>query len=187
MTRGGDTADWICDPSETTKLVNYFYSQHSRFGYSGNPDKSLLNDAATHLASFGPPKEGGPKTASSIKSRWATLRKLRDYIQQVLQKTYPGASEWTYTHERGFNVTPESRDAWRAFVKLVDDIIPARAKDKYVFVARSKRSRLASELDMSAETTQLSMPETQSMTETQLLIRESQLANHVWTKVMSRG
>ncbi|KAJ6496156.1 hypothetical protein C8R45DRAFT_1131996 [Mycena sanguinolenta] len=194
MGRGGEAADWTSDPSETTKLVNYFHAQRSRFGNGGNPDKALLNDAATHLASFGRPKRGGPKTASSIATRWAALRKLRDYIQQALQKTYPGASGWTYTHELGFNVTPQSIDAWRVFTKahthfrpfsnkgwdlyqLVDDIVPTRAKGKYVFnAARSSRSRTVGELEMPVDMTQLSVGESQVSTdESQVFANESQL------------
>ncbi|KAJ6496271.1 hypothetical protein C8R45DRAFT_1132325 [Mycena sanguinolenta] len=174
---------------------------------------ALLNDAATHLASFGRRKRGGPKTASSIATWWAAVRhidcfmmehatdrcssqlhKLRDYIQQALQKTYPGASGWTYTHELGFNVTPQSIDAWRLFTKahthfrpfsnkgwdlyqLVDDIVPTRAKGKYVFnAARSSRSQTVGELDMPVDMTQLSVGESQVSTdESQVFANESQL------------
>ncbi|KAJ6447984.1 hypothetical protein C8R45DRAFT_1134634 [Mycena sanguinolenta] len=184
MGRGGEAANWTSDPSETIKLVNYVHAQRSRSGNGGNPDKALLNDAATHLASFGPPKRGGPKTATSIATRWAALRKLRDYIQQALQKTYPGASGWTYTHELGFNVTPQSMDAWHVYTRhvftkahthfrpfankgwdlyqLVNDIVHTRAKGKYVFnAARSSRSRTVGELDMPVDMTQLSVGESQ--------------------------
>jgi hypothetical protein len=46
MGRGGDTADWTSDtadwtsdPKDVGNLIRYFYTQGSRFGNGGNPDK----------------------------------------------------------------------------------------------------------------------------------------------------
>ncbi|KAJ7181812.1 hypothetical protein B0H12DRAFT_1246859 [Mycena haematopus] len=124
---------------------------------------------------------------------FSQLRKLHDYIQQALQKTYPGASGWTYTYELGFNVTPESVDVWRVFVKahphfqpfankgwdlyqLVDDIIPTRAKGKYVFnAATSGRSSPVDDRDAAVnQESQLSASESQSFPESQLFDATSQ-------------
>ncbi|KAJ7735523.1 hypothetical protein DFH07DRAFT_967142 [Mycena maculata] len=155
MGRGGEAADWTSDPKDSENLIRFFHRERQRLGDGGNPDKQLLNDAAAHLLSLGAPKHGGPKTPDTIRSRWATLRKLHDYIEQALQKNYPGASGWTYTHELGFNVTPESMDAWRTFLKagnshfkpftnkgwdlweVMHETLPTRAKGKYVFNAAS--------------------------------------------------
>ncbi|KAJ7028942.1 hypothetical protein C8F04DRAFT_1265510 [Mycena alexandri] len=82
------------------------------------------------------------------------LRKLHEYILQVKQKSYPGASGWTYTDEGGFNVTDNDREAWDNFVKahqhfkpfatsgwihfrMVDEMVPSRARGRYVFNAGS--------------------------------------------------
>jgi hypothetical protein len=58
MGRGGDAADWTTDPKDVEILIRYFHAQRGRFGDGGNPDKTLLNDAAAHLGSLGPPKHG---------------------------------------------------------------------------------------------------------------------------------
>ncbi|KAJ7777911.1 hypothetical protein DFH07DRAFT_950983 [Mycena maculata] len=160
MGRGGEAADWTSDPKDSENLIRFFHRERQCLGDGVNPDKQLLNDAAVLHACkiLGAPKHGGPKTPDTIRSRWATLRKLHDYIEQALQKNYPGASGWTYTHELGFNVTPESMDAWRTFLKagnshfkpftnkgwdlweVMHETLPTRAKGKYVFNAASGRS-----------------------------------------------
>ncbi|KAJ7146793.1 hypothetical protein C8R44DRAFT_899013 [Mycena epipterygia] len=111
-----------------------------------------MNEAAVHLASFGPPKKGDVKTAASCASKWIALRKLHDYILAALQKTYPGISGWTYTHQDGFSVTDETMAAWANFANVhrhfkpfanegwphfdkVHEILPTLAKGKYVFNA----------------------------------------------------
>ncbi|KAF7360026.1 hypothetical protein MVEN_00730300 [Mycena venus] len=183
---------WNNDPKDVENLMCYFHTQRSRFGNGGNPDRQLLNDAATYLRSLGPPKHGGPKTPDAIKGQWIVTCKLHDYIQQALQKTYPGASGWTYTHELGFNITPESEDAWHVFLKvgnshfkpfankgwdlweLMHEILPTRAKGKFVVNAasgRSSHSRVHEELSepvTSTDVTQLSM---------ESLLPESQLSD----------
>ncbi|KAJ6548884.1 hypothetical protein B0H19DRAFT_1074691 [Mycena capillaripes] len=188
MARGGEAADWTSDPKDVENLIRYFHTQRSRFGDGGNPDKQLCNDAAAHFRSLGAPKHGGPKTSDSIRSRWTVIRKLHDYILQALQKTYPGASGWTYTHELGFNVTPESKEAWLAFVKagnshfkpfanrgwvhweLVHEILPTRAKGKYVFNGASSGSQAHGDLDESVTSSDV----TQLSTESQLSDTSSQ-------------
>ncbi|KAJ7872009.1 hypothetical protein B0H14DRAFT_3567319 [Mycena olivaceomarginata] len=192
MGRGGDAADWTSDPKDVENLIRYFHTQRSRFGNGGNPDKQLLNDDAAHLRSLGPPKHGGPKTPDAIKGRWTVTRKLHDYIQQALQKTYPGASGWTYTHGLGFNITPETEDAWHVFLRagnshfkpfankgwdlweLVHEILPAQAKGKFVFNAasgRASRSQAHEELAEPATSTDVTQLSTES------LLIESQLSD----------
>ncbi|KAJ7762921.1 hypothetical protein B0H16DRAFT_1883827 [Mycena metata] len=112
------------------------------------------NEAAAYMASNWPPKKGGPKTAKSIETKFKALRKLHGYILQAKQKSYPGASGWTYTDERGFNVTDDDREAWENFVKAhghfkpfatsgwihfntLDEMSPSRARGRYVFNAAS--------------------------------------------------
>ncbi|KAJ7814456.1 hypothetical protein B0H13DRAFT_1924843 [Mycena leptocephala] len=75
MGQGGDAADWTSDTKDVTNLIRYFHTQRGRFGDGGNPDKTLLNDAAAHLSSLGPPKHGGPKTPDSITARWNPTKK----------------------------------------------------------------------------------------------------------------
>ncbi|KAJ6571052.1 hypothetical protein B0H19DRAFT_1255053 [Mycena capillaripes] len=106
------------------------------------------------MADLGPPKAGGPKTASSCNTKWKQLRKLHDYILQAKQKTYPGASGWTYSDDKGFNVTNDTREAWNNFSKAhphfkpfatsgwalfdqMHEILPSRARGQHVFNAAS--------------------------------------------------
>ncbi|KAJ7928358.1 hypothetical protein B0H13DRAFT_2311635 [Mycena leptocephala] len=116
----------------------------------------MYNEAAAHMALRGEPKAGGPKTPSAVANKWKAVRKVCEYLRQVKQKAYPGASGWTYTDELGFNVTDETRDAWNNFAKAhphfkpfatcgwahfqtVDDIVPSRARGRYVFNAASSQ------------------------------------------------
>ncbi|KAJ7502102.1 hypothetical protein B0H11DRAFT_1661708, partial [Mycena galericulata] len=130
-------------------LLEFLHEQRSRAGDGGNFDKTVMNEAAAHMASKWPPKKGGPKTAGSIATKWKATRKRYDQILQAKQKTYPGASGWTYTDELGFNVTDDDQEAWSNFAKAhphfkpfathgwphfttVDDIVPSRALGRHV-------------------------------------------------------
>ncbi|KAK7016503.1 hypothetical protein R3P38DRAFT_3275786 [Favolaschia claudopus] len=143
-------ANWTADPNDIKNLLQFFYDNRSRAGEGGNWDKTLLNEAAVYMASLGEPKKGGPKTPQSIETKWREIRKLYEYILQVKQKRYIGASGWTYTEEGGFNVTDEDREAWKDFVKAhphfkpfatsgwehfqkVDDIVPSQARGRFVY------------------------------------------------------
>jgi hypothetical protein len=66
-------ADWITDPGDLTYLLEFFHDQRSRIGDGGNFDKTFYNDAATHMAKKGPPKAGGPKTATAIMNKWKAV------------------------------------------------------------------------------------------------------------------
>ncbi|KAJ6608120.1 hypothetical protein B0H10DRAFT_1816509, partial [Mycena sp. CBHHK59/15] len=142
-------ANWVADPLDVEHLVDFLYERRSRVGQGGNFDDTVMNEAAVHMASFGPPKKGDVKTAASCAAKWIALRKLHDYILAALQKTYPGISGWTYTHQDGFSVTEETMPAWRNFANAhrhfkpfanegwphfdkVHEILPTRAKGKYV-------------------------------------------------------
>ncbi|KAJ7884325.1 hypothetical protein B0H14DRAFT_3857120 [Mycena olivaceomarginata] len=131
---------------------------------AGNPDKQLLNDAAAHLRSLGPPKHGGPKTPDAIKGRWTV---------QALQKTYPGASGWTYTHELGFNITPESEDAWHVFLRASNSHFkPFANKCLDLWSSgRASRSQAHEELAEPATSTDVTQLSTES------LLIESQLSD----------
>ncbi|KAJ7765582.1 hypothetical protein B0H16DRAFT_1687242 [Mycena metata] len=147
-------ADWVSNPEDVTHVLQFLHERRSRMGDGGNFDKTVFNEAAVYMASQWPPKKGGPKTAKAIETKWKALRKLHEYILQVKQKSYPGASGWTYTDERGFNVTDDNREAWDNFVKAhthfkpfattgwihfktVDEMVPSRARGRYVFNAGS--------------------------------------------------
>ncbi|KAJ7939255.1 hypothetical protein B0H13DRAFT_2532640 [Mycena leptocephala] len=149
-----DSADWIFDPQDVPNLVSFFHGQRSRIGQGGNWDKTVLNEAAAHMAGLGPPKAGGPKTTSSCNTKWKQLRKLHDCILQAEQKTYPGASGWTYSDDKGFNVTDDTRDVWNNFSKAhlhfkpfatsgwalfgqMHEILPSRARGQLGFNAAS--------------------------------------------------
>ncbi|KAJ7826810.1 hypothetical protein B0H14DRAFT_3722202 [Mycena olivaceomarginata] len=140
-----DEANWVADPQDITNLLLFFQEQRSRVGEGGNWDKTVLNEAAVYMANLGPPVKGGPKTASSIAT-----------ILQMKQKAYPGASGWTYSDELGFNVTDDNLDAWANFsrahpifkpfatcgwahFKIADEIIPSRARGRFVFSVGSLR------------------------------------------------
>ncbi|KAJ6538066.1 hypothetical protein B0H19DRAFT_1079142 [Mycena capillaripes] len=141
-----DVANWTTNPEDITNLLAFFHAQRSRVGEGGNWDRTVLNEAAAHMASLEPPAKGGPKTATAIATKWGQIRKIFEAILQMKQKVYPGASGWTYTDQGGFNVTDETRDAWDNFSKAhpifkpfatsgwvhfrtVDDIMPSRARD----------------------------------------------------------
>ncbi|KAJ7248080.1 hypothetical protein C8J57DRAFT_1358697 [Mycena rebaudengoi] len=161
MGRGG--ANWVADPLDVERLVDFLHEQRSRVGQGGNFDDTVMNEAAVHMESFGAPMKGDVKTAASCSSKWIALRKLHDYILAAIQKTYPGISGWTYTHQDGFNVTDETMPAWRNFANAhrhfkpfanegwphfdkVHEILPTRAKGKYVFnAARAPASVVTSQ------------------------------------------
>ncbi|KAJ7689192.1 hypothetical protein B0H17DRAFT_1202548 [Mycena rosella] len=150
MAPGKGSADWATYPEDLTHLLDFLYEQRSRIGDGGNWDKTVMNEAAAHMASNWPPKKGGPKTANSIATKWKGTRKLYDQILQAKQKAYPGASGWTYSDDLGFNVTDDTRDTWSNFVRAhphfkpftthgwphfttVDVIVTSRALGQYVF------------------------------------------------------
>ncbi|KAJ7746458.1 hypothetical protein DFH07DRAFT_962937 [Mycena maculata] len=112
-----DSANWTAHPEELTNALQFLHSQKSRAGQGGNFDKTVFSEAAVYMATECPPKTGGPKTAASLAEKWKASKKLHENILKVKQKTYPGASGWTYTDELGFNVTDDTQDAWRNFVK----------------------------------------------------------------------
>ncbi|KAJ7675185.1 hypothetical protein B0H17DRAFT_1207822 [Mycena rosella] len=137
MAPGKGSADWETYPEDLTHLLDFLYEQWSRIGDGGNWDKTVMNEAAAHMASNWPPKKGGPKTANSIATKWKG-------------KAYPGVSGWTYSDDLGLNVTNDTRDAWSNFVKahshfkpfatrgwphfiIVDVIVPSCALGQYVF------------------------------------------------------
>ncbi|KAJ7801289.1 hypothetical protein B0H14DRAFT_3783820 [Mycena olivaceomarginata] len=79
-------------------------------------------------------------------------KKLHEHFLKIKQVVYVGASGWTYTDEGGFNVTDDTQDTWHNFVKahphfknfathgwahfqVVDEIVPSRARGRYVFNA----------------------------------------------------
>ncbi|KAK7012395.1 hypothetical protein R3P38DRAFT_3209666 [Favolaschia claudopus] len=107
-----DAANWTKNPQDLPNLLAFFSEQRARIGETGNWPQTVLNEAVVKTASFGPPTKGGPKTDKAIDGKWKALRKLYDYILQVKQKTYIGASGWTFTDEGGFNVNDDNRDAW---------------------------------------------------------------------------
>ncbi|KAJ7703908.1 hypothetical protein B0H17DRAFT_1126948 [Mycena rosella] len=117
MAPGKGSADWATYPEDLTHLLDFLYKQRSHIGDVGNWDKTVMNEAAAHMASNWPPKKGGPKTANSIATKWKGTRKLYDQILQAKQKAYPGASGWTYSENLGFNVKDDTQDAWSNFVK----------------------------------------------------------------------
>ncbi|KAJ3873339.1 hypothetical protein F5051DRAFT_444356 [Lentinula edodes] len=137
-------------------LVRFLHSQRSRVGQGGNFDSTVYNEAAKHLEARGPPSHGVAKTAVFIKKYYSsTLQKLHTDILAVLQKTYTGASGWTYTHEGGFNVVSATEDAWRNFIsvhkqfkpfktsgwplwELMHEIAPTQARGVHVFNAASQ-------------------------------------------------
>ncbi|KAJ3926908.1 MAG: hypothetical protein NXY57DRAFT_1109700 [Lentinula lateritia] len=151
-----DQVDWKNSPGDVEALVRFLHSQRSRVGQGGNFDSTVYNEAAKHLEACGPPSHGVAKTAVSIKKYYSsTLRKLHTDILAVLQKTYTGASGWTYTHEGGFNVVSATEDAWRNFVsvhkqfkpfktsgwplwELIHEIVLTRARGVHVFNAASQ-------------------------------------------------
>ncbi|KAK6984453.1 hypothetical protein R3P38DRAFT_3332815 [Favolaschia claudopus] len=147
-----DAANWTANPADLTNLLQCLWEKRSRIGDGGNWDQTVLNEAAVYMASLGPPEKGGPKTANSIDGKWKAVRKLHDFVLQVKQKTYVGASGWTYTDEGGFNVTEETQDAWKVFAtahphfrpfatsgwphfRIVNEIVPSRARGRFVFSA----------------------------------------------------
>jgi hypothetical protein len=73
MAPSAESADWIADPGDKPALVDFFYSIRGRLGQGGDWDRTALNEAASHMASRGAPKKGGPKTADSIKSQWTSV------------------------------------------------------------------------------------------------------------------
>ncbi|KAJ6505137.1 hypothetical protein C8R45DRAFT_1090879 [Mycena sanguinolenta] len=122
-------ADWTSHPEDLAYLINYLHSQRSRAGDGGNFTGTVFAEAATLMAKECPPKKGGPKTAKSIATKWKSL---------------------------GFNVTPESQDAWDTFIKAhphfrhfatsgwvhfhtVGEIVPSRARGRHVFNAASSQ------------------------------------------------
>ncbi|KAJ4464873.1 hypothetical protein C8J55DRAFT_566581 [Lentinula edodes] len=151
-----DQVDWKNSPGDVEALVRLLHSQRSRVGQGGNFDSTVYNEAAKHLEARGPPSHGVAKTAVSIKKYYSsTLRKLHTDILAVLQKTYTGASGWTYSHEGGFNVVSATEDAWRNFVsvhkqfkpfktsgwplwELMHEIVPTQARGVHVFNAASQ-------------------------------------------------
>ncbi|KAJ6597429.1 hypothetical protein B0H10DRAFT_2231990 [Mycena sp. CBHHK59/15] len=44
------------------RLVDFLYERRSRVGQGGNFDDTVMNEAAVHMASFGPPKKGDVKS-----------------------------------------------------------------------------------------------------------------------------
>lgn len=72
MGRGG--ANWVADPLDVEHLVDFLYERRSRVGQGGNFDDTVMNEAAVHMASFGPPKKGDVKTAASCASKWIAVR-----------------------------------------------------------------------------------------------------------------
>ncbi|KAJ7199071.1 hypothetical protein C8J57DRAFT_1262076 [Mycena rebaudengoi] len=147
-------SNWIADPSDTTRLVDYFYRIRASIGQGGNWAKAELNGAAQHLASFGPPKASAVKTADACATHWGRLRSLHDDILKAKHHTYPGASGFTWTDEGGFNIKEADLDAWEAFIKThgqfkpfanagwplwdkVHEILPSGAQGQYIFNAAS--------------------------------------------------
>ncbi|KAJ7039986.1 hypothetical protein C8F04DRAFT_1178338 [Mycena alexandri] len=189
--RGQFAADWVSNPEDTTHVLAFFHARISRLGEGGNPDKTLYNEAAAHMASQWPPKKGGPKTAKSIETKWKALRKLHGYILQAKQKAYCGASGWTYTDEGGFNVTDDDREAWENFVKVhphfkpfattgwihfktVDDMVPSRARGRYVFNAGSAGLTQSSQDDNEQEEEEEDVGQTQNSDASQPISNWSQ-------------
>ncbi|KAJ6601683.1 hypothetical protein B0H10DRAFT_2196129 [Mycena sp. CBHHK59/15] len=145
-----EPADWASNPEDLTHVLDFLHEQRSRVGDGGNFDKTVMNEAAAHMASNWPPKKGGPKTAGSTATKWKVMRKLYEQILQAKQKAYPGALGWTYTDELGFNVTDDDQEAWSNFAKAhphfkpfatrgwphfttVDEIVPSHALGRHVF------------------------------------------------------
>ncbi|KAJ7788570.1 hypothetical protein B0H14DRAFT_3892344 [Mycena olivaceomarginata] len=128
-----DAANWTANPEDLANLLSFLNAQRSRVGEGGNWDKTVLNEAAAHMASLGPPAKGGPKTAAAIATNGGRcIRKIFEAILQMKQKAYPGASGWTYTDEGGFN--PFATSGWVHF-RTVDEIMPSRARGRFVFSA----------------------------------------------------
>ncbi|KAF7322354.1 hypothetical protein HMN09_00013100 [Mycena chlorophos] len=162
MPKGPMHCNWVADPQDRRRLVLFMYQHRARLGEGGNPDKALLQDCVAFFESCGPPLEGAPKTAASCLGQWGTCREIFDAILQVIQRTYPGCSGFTYTQEGGFNITDETRDAWSTFVKAhpifkpfankgwdlytyMNELMPSRARGKYVFngARKSRKGKAA--------------------------------------------
>jgi hypothetical protein len=69
-----DAANWTANPEDLTNLIKFLHKHHSRMGQGGNWDKTLLHEAADYMAELGPPVKGGPKTDTSIASKWKDVR-----------------------------------------------------------------------------------------------------------------
>ncbi|KAJ6535881.1 hypothetical protein B0H10DRAFT_2204336 [Mycena sp. CBHHK59/15] len=150
MAPGSLPCDWVTDPNDKIALVAFFKTIASRIGEGGSWDKTCLQEAAQAMADRGPPLKGAPKTADSIKGIWAGMKKIHDVLLQVIQKTYPGASGWTYNQDSGFSVCDANRDEWKAFGKqhsvfrpfankgwelfdAIHEILPMRVKGCHVY------------------------------------------------------
>jgi hypothetical protein len=59
-----DAANWTTNPEDITNLLAFFHTQR----------RTVLNEAAAHMASLGPPAKGGPKTATAIATKWGQVR-----------------------------------------------------------------------------------------------------------------
>ncbi|KAJ6609508.1 hypothetical protein B0H10DRAFT_1954517 [Mycena sp. CBHHK59/15] len=60
-------ANWVADPLDVERLVDFLYERRSRVGQGGNFDDTVMNEAAVHMASFGPPKKGDVKSLREIR------------------------------------------------------------------------------------------------------------------------
>jgi hypothetical protein len=68
-----DAANWTANPEDLANLLAFLNVQRSRVGEGGNWDRTVLNEAAAHMASLGPPAKGGPKTAAAIATKWGQV------------------------------------------------------------------------------------------------------------------
>ncbi len=73
MALGKGSADWTANPEDLTHLLDFLYEQRSHISDGGNWDKTVMNEAAAHMASNWLPKKGGPKTANSIAIKWRAV------------------------------------------------------------------------------------------------------------------
>ncbi|KAJ7784172.1 hypothetical protein B0H16DRAFT_1708911 [Mycena metata] len=147
MPRSGDglVCDCQTDSEDKRDLLGFFQSIKSRIGQGGNWDNVCLQEAEVFMAERRPPMKGAPKTVTSIRGIWNTMKTVHDAILLVIQGQYPGASGWTYDKDKGFSVSDDNRDAWKIFVKvhtvfkpfankgsdlfdLMHHILPTRAK-----------------------------------------------------------
>ncbi|THU82990.1 hypothetical protein K435DRAFT_807865 [Dendrothele bispora CBS 962.96] len=146
-------------------------------GDGGNSTNTLNTEAAKYMAEKVPvPEKGGPKTASSIRTKWSvTLRKLKALHNEIDFVVSGRASGFTYTNDHGFNIQPHQEHAWEGYIQqhpkvkpfkhvgwpLYDrmhEIIPAKTTGQYVFNASQ-----ATSASQATTTPSMSQSESQSV------------------------
>ncbi|KAJ7635595.1 hypothetical protein DFH06DRAFT_1436225 [Mycena polygramma] len=161
MTVFNEAADYMAEKwPPTTKTATSIMSKYRSISFKSivtrhaDPYRYRNLNARRFGMTFLPIESSNWLNKSRVTPGFDLIEILR--YRAALQKVYPGGSGWTYTHELGFNVKEQDRDAWNNFAKAhphfkpfatkgwehfdkMDEIIPSTARGRHVYNAASRQ------------------------------------------------